>query len=124
MGRKIFNLERDIRTTDWIVHRIRHEDIYAQNWYAALCNNDFVPKDVWGVLTNITWNCTWRYAADLISDIREDESYQDWYASGTGFRGVDFCGFVEESFVTEEIEHDINNIGWLLNTRRFVYFPD
>lgn len=124
MGRRIFNLERDLRTTDWIVDRIRREEIYAQNWYAALCNNDFLPKDVWGILSNMTWNCTWRYAAELIADIREDESYQDWYGSGTGFQGTDFCGFVEESFVTEEIEREIDTIGWVLTTRHFVYYPD
>ena len=60
------------------------------------------------------------YAASLIADIREDDSYIDWYCSGTGFRGTDFTGFVEESYVTEEIEFDINTIGWLVTQKRFV----
>ena len=123
MGRKVFNLERDIRGTDWIVTKVRKREIYAQNLYAALCNNSYVPKDVWGILKNITWDCNWRYAADLISDIREDESYIDWYCSGTGFKGIDFAGFVEESYVTEEVEMDFNTIGWLLTTKRFVELP-
>ena len=87
---------------------------------AALCNNAYAPKDVWGLLKNIHWDCSWRYAANLISDIREDESYIDWYCSGTGFSGTDFTGFVEESYVTEEIESDINSIGWLLTQKKFV----
>lgn len=124
MGRKIFNLERDIRTTDRIVYRIRRDEIYAQNWYAALCNNSFIPQDVWGILTNINWTCSWRYAAEMISDIRQDESYKEWYGSGTGFRGIDFCGFVEESFITEQIDQDITSIGWCVPVRLYTYFPD
>ena len=120
MPRKVFNLERDIRGTDWIIKKIRKQEIYAQNFYAALCNNRYQPKDVWGILSNINWDCSWRYAASLIADIREDDSYIDWYCSGTGFRGTDFTGFVEESYVTEEIEFDINTIGWLLTQKRFV----
>jgi hypothetical protein len=120
MPRKVYNLERDVRSTDWIVTKIRHQEIYAQNFYAALCNNQYQPRDVWGILKNINWDCSWRYAAGLIAEIREDESYIDWYCSGTGFTGTDFAGFVEESYVTIEIESDLNNIGWLLLQKRFV----
>ncbi len=120
MPRRVFNLERDLRSTDWIISKIRHQEIYAQNLYAALCNNEYAPKDVWGILKNIHWDCSWRYAASLIAEIREDESYLDWYCSGTGFQGTDFTGFVEESYVTPEVESDFDQIGWLLVTRRFV----
>jgi hypothetical protein len=124
MGRKVFNLERDIRSTDWIISKVRQQEIYAQNLYAALCNNEYVPQDVWGILKNIHWDCTWRYAASLVAEIREDDSYIDWYCSGTGFQGTDFTGFVEESYVTEEVEHDFNQIGWLLTTRRYFDLPN
>ena len=124
MGRKVFNLERDIRSTDWIISKVRDQEIYAQNLYAALCNNEYVPQDVWGILKNIHWDCTWRYAASIIADIREDDSYIDWYCSGTGFQGTDFTGFVEESYVTEEVESDFNQIGWLLTTRRYFDIPN
>jgi hypothetical protein len=120
MPRKVFNLERDVRATDWIVRKIRKQEIYAQNFYAALCNNQYQPRDVWGILSNISWDCSWRYAANLVAEIREDDSYIDWYCSGTGFSGTDFTGFVEESYVTEEIESDINNIGWLVTQKRFI----
>ena len=120
MPRKVYNLERDVRSTYWIITKIRKQEIYAQNFYAALCNNQYQPKDVWGILSNIHWDCSWRYAANLISDIREDDSYIDWYCSGTGFAGTDFTGFVEESYVTEEIESDINSIGWLITHKRFI----
>lgn len=122
MPRKVYNLERDVRSADFIVNKIRRQEIYAQNFYAALCNNQYQPKDVWGILKNINWDCSWRYAAGLVAEIREDESYIDWYCSGTGFAGTDFAGFVEESYVTPEIETDLNNIGWVLLQKRFVDF--
>jgi hypothetical protein len=120
MHRKVFNLERDIRQTDWIITKIRRKEVYAQNLYAALCNNEYVPKDMWAILKNLKWNCSWRYAAGLVSDIREDESYIDWYCSGTGFKGTDFTGFVEESYVTDEIIDDFDKIGWQIITQHWV----
>mgnify|MGYP006266748891 CR=1 FL=1 len=122
MPRRVYNLERDIRCADWIITKVRRQEIYAQNLYAALCNNTYIPEDVWGILKNITWDCSWRYAAELIAEIREDDSYIDWYCSGTGFKGIDFTGFVEESYVTPEVEKDFKTIGWLLTERRFVDF--
>ena len=124
MRRRVFNLELDIRRESGLVTKIREREIYAQNFYAALCNNDFVPKDVWCLLKNLTWSCTWRYAADLIADLREDESYINWYCSGTGFMGTDFTGFVEESFVTEEVNQDLDHIGWMVLTDRSIYYPE
>jgi hypothetical protein len=119
MPRKVFNLERDIRSTEQILTKIRQHEIYAQNLYAALCNNEFAPKDTWAILSNLKWNCTWRYAATMVSDIREDESYIDWYCSGTGFKDTDLAGFVEESYVTDEINTDLEQIGWLVITQRW-----
>jgi hypothetical protein len=55
----------------------------------------------------------------MIADIRQDDSYIHWYCSGTGFSGTDFAGFVEESFVTDEIVSNFNDIGWILVTPRF-----
>ena len=106
MPRRVYNLERDIRRADWVIEKVRKHEVYAQNLYAALCNNQYTPQDVWGILTNVHWDCTWRYAAELVAEIREDCSYIDWYCSGTGFIGTDLTGFVEESYVTPEIEND------------------
>lgn len=119
MSRRVFNLERDIRGANWIIDKVRHKEIYAQNLYAALCNNQYTPKDVWAILKNIQWDCSWSYAAIMISEIREDDSYHNWYCSGTGFAGTDFTGFVEESYVTPEVESDIMEIGWLVQTKRY-----
>ena len=40
------NLEWDLRTTDWILEKARNDEAYAQNIYAALCNNGFIKLDV------------------------------------------------------------------------------
>lgn len=120
MYRKVFNLERDVRGSNWIVTKIRRQEIYAQNLYAALCNNDFAPKDMWAILKNLTWNCSWRYAADMVADIREDDSYINWYCSGTGFKGTDFTGFVEESYVTDEINDDLDQLGWVVTKHHWI----
>lgn len=124
MPRRVFNLELDVRRNQDLITKIRKQEIYAQNFYAALCNNDFAPKDMWAILSNLNWNCTWSYAANMIAEIREDDSYIDWYCSGTGFKGTDFVGFVEESFVTEEVNYDLNNLGWMVLTTRFIHFPE
>lgn len=111
MQRKVFNLERDIRKTEWVVDKIRSRESYAQNLYAALCNNSFAPKDVWSILSSLKWDCTWAYAAHMVSDIREDESYHSWYCSGAGY--INYVGYVEESIVTDEVYTDFDSIGWV-----------
>lgn len=108
--RRVYNLERDIKATDWLVYRVRHDEVFAQNLYAAFCNHEFVPKDVWGILTNIRWSCQWHYAAGLIGEIRE-ESANRWYCSGIQLINSQF---VPESFVVPEIEETINVIGWIV----------
>lgn len=122
--RRVFNLERDVRGTNWMIDKIRGKEIYAQNLYAALCNNEFAPKDMWAILKNLKWNCTWSYAANIISEIREDDSYSNWYCSGTGFTGTDFTGFVEESFVTTEVQLDLESVGWIILTNYSMEYPD
>jgi hypothetical protein len=120
MPRKIFNLERDIRYTIWMVDKIRKHEVYAQNFYAALCNNSYQPKDTWGILKNIHWECTWRYAAEFIADLREDQHSLCWFCSGAMIS--EKSGYVEESYVTEEIENDIDSIGWILTSKKFIDF--
>ena len=41
------NLEYDLRSTEWILEKARGDEIYAQNLYAALCNNDFTKREMW-----------------------------------------------------------------------------
>lgn len=104
------NLEYDLRSTDWILKKVRENDTYAQNLYAALCNNDFIKNDVWPILTEDDWGCSWRYAGGIIADMREEGDYMDWYCSGIGLSD----GCVSEGIVTDEIQDDLLKLGWLV----------
>jgi hypothetical protein len=103
-----YNLEYDLRSTDWILEKVRASDVYAQNLYAAMCNNEFQRLDVYPILANQVWSCSWRYAGGIIADMRESGDYIDWYCSGMG----DGDGFVSECQVTDEIADDLNRLGW------------
>lgn len=117
------NLEWDLRSTDWILEKARSSDAYAQNIYAALCNNEFVKRDLWPILKDQRWSCTWRYAGGIVADMLGKGDYIDWYMSGMG--GVsDYdvdpiewaarTGYVPEGQITEEIENDLHKLGWLV----------
>ena len=41
------NMEYDLRSTEWILEKVRGDDVYAQNLYAAMCNNDFTKREMW-----------------------------------------------------------------------------
>jgi hypothetical protein len=111
-----YNLENDLRTTDWILDKVRADDVYAQNLYAAMCNNDFQRLEVYPILANQVWSCSWRHAGGIISDMRESGDYIDWYCSGIFDEGQNASGKVAESDVTEEIENDLQRLGWRVVT--------
>lgn len=103
------NLEYDLLTTDWILEKVRSSEVYAQNLYAAICNNDFQKLDVIPILTEKTWSASWRYAGGIIADMRQKGDYIDWYCSGIGCTTP---GFVSEMEVTDEIREDLKKLGW------------
>lgn len=113
------NLEWDLRTTDWILAKVRASDRYAQNLYAALCNMSWQRLDVMPILQDQLWGCSWRYAGGIIADMLERGDYIDWYCSGIGSAEEGFGlghasgeGYVPEGYVTEEIESDLKRLGW------------
>jgi hypothetical protein len=125
---RIDNLEYDLLTTDWILEKVRNNETYAQNLYAAMCNTDFVKNDVWPILTEKKWHCSWRYAGGIIADMRQEGDYIDWYCSG--IRGNPISGdedtpidkaleeklskYVGEGCVTDEIREDLLKLGWIV----------
>ncbi len=34
------NMEYDLRSTQWIIDKVKGDEVYAQHLYAAMCNND------------------------------------------------------------------------------------
>ena len=127
------NMEYDLLTTEWILEKARNNEVYSQNLYAALCNNNFTKNEVWPILTENTWSCSWRYAGGIIADMRQEGDYIDWYCSGIRqsltdeeFNSLDKIAqenylvteskFVGESVVTDEIREDLLKLGWLVIT--------
>ena len=121
------NMEYDLRSTDWILEKVRNNDNYAQNLYAAMCNNDFIKREMWPILKDQRWSCSWRHSGGIIADMQEKGDYIDWYCSGIGNKESGFGldgyeptpdpdgrDYVPESVVTEEIENDLYTLGWLV----------
>ena len=116
------NLEYDLLTTDWILEKVRTNDAYAQNLYAALCNNEFQKLEVIPILKEERWSCSWRHAGGIIADMQEKGDYINWYCSG--IRNVDYDdeqndkwygrNIVAESVVTDEIRNDLKDLGWIV----------
>ena len=111
------NLEYDLRSTEWICNKAKASDAYAQNIYAALCNQDWQKNEVWPLLKGEHWGCSWRYAGGIVADMREQGDYIDWYCSGIrGEQGIEYeppLTFVSEGIVTEEIQEDFFKLGWI-----------
>ena len=125
------NMEYDLRSTDWILDKVRANEVYAQNLYAAMCNNEFQKLDVMPILRDDKWSCSWRYAGGIVADMRMTGDYIDWYCSG--IKGDNYTDddlenlneesrerfeitkqFVRESYVTDEIREDLKRLGWIV----------
>jgi hypothetical protein len=115
------NLEYDLRSSKELCDKAKASNTYAQNLYAAMCNNDFAQNKVWPLLKNQTWSCSWRHAGGIVADMCEHGDYIDWYCSGIGNEesgyGLDHRpanGYVPEGVVTDEIQKDLFDLGWIV----------
>ena len=99
------DLENDLYHCSWMPRRVEHDD-YAQLLYAALCNNKFQKQEVWPVLKGDTWSCTWRSAGTIVSELRGQGNYMDWYLSGN------------EGVVVDIIAEDLEKLGWQVVTNK------
>ena len=125
------NMEYDLRSTDWILEKVRKSNAYAQNLYAAMCNNDFQKNEFMPRLAGKTWGCSWRHAGGIIADMKQEGDYIDWYCSGIKNDApvlldeqfaelteeqkayyIESKSHVGESFVTDEIRADLKKLGW------------
>jgi hypothetical protein len=106
------NMFEDMMAAEWFVTKVRASDSYAQNLYAAMCNNDFQKIEPWVILTGDTWGRSWRGAGGLVADLRGEGDYLNWYCSGIMQEGHHIPGFVPEGVVTKEIAEDLKKLGW------------
>lgn len=123
------NLEYDLRSTQWICDKAKAREEYAQNIYAALCNQSWQKNAVWPLLKGQHWSCSWRYAGGIVADMCEQGDYVDYYCSG--IRGgavldddkltaeqrarIEWYDkhMVGEGVVTDEIREDFFRLGWV-----------
>jgi hypothetical protein len=122
---RINNMEYDLLTNDWILEKVRADDAYAQNLYAAMCNNDFIKMEVIPILRQDPdkdfWGASWRYAGGIIADMQQKGDYIDWYCSGMG-DGLGngdpdhVKGYVPEGCITDEIRNDLQSLGWAVGS--------
>jgi hypothetical protein len=110
----INNLEYDLRTTDWILEKVRADEKYAQKLYAALCNTEWQRHDVLPILRDETWSCSWRFAGCIIANMRGEGDYIDWYMSGMTHEIDEITIRIPEGHVDEEVLDDLNRLGWIL----------
>ena len=128
------NMEFDMRTSDWMVAKVRESRVYAQNLYAAMCNNEFQKQDVWTILKDHVWTCSWRSAGGIVANMRGEGDYIDWYCSGIRDTAVveqsewniltleqqiahkECQAHVGESTVTDEIREDLARLAWTVVT--------
>jgi len=107
------NMEYDLRSSKELCDKVKASDTYAQNLYAAMCNMTWQSREFWQEMKGETWSCSWRHAGGIIADMRESGDYIDWYCSGIGgYDDENKEGYVPEGQVTEEIELDLNRLGW------------
>ena len=131
------NMEFDMRSSDWMVAKVRASRVYAQNLYAAMCNNEFQEFDVWPILKDDRWSASWRSAGGIVADLRGEGDYIDWYCSGirnneplepgewdswtpkqqTFYK--EGLAFVGEGMITDEIHEDLKRLGWVFRDGDF-----
>jgi hypothetical protein len=112
-----------------MLKKVVDSETYAQNLYAAMCNNVFRKNEIWPLLRDEYWSCSWRAAGGIVADLRGQieadgivaklrgqGDYMDWYCSGIFGAGEadGYLGYVSESTVTDEIRQDLFAIGWIV----------
>lgn len=122
LAHKLFDLELDLKSTDWIIKKVKTSESYAQNLYAALCNNQFIKNEVITILKEEVWSCTWRYAGGLIADMKGKGDYMDYYCSGITDAPQSVADelsfkskkYLPEGTVSDEIRIDLFKLGWIV----------
>lgn len=119
------NMEYDLRASKELCDKVKASESYAQNLYAAMCNMTWQSREFWQELKGEVWSASWRHSGGIVADMREHGDYIDWYCSGIGnsddgyglastLPTLDEQGrcYVPEGTITEEIELDLNRLGW------------
>ena len=118
------DLYQEIVECQWLMDKIRSRRSYAQNLYAAWCNMQWQKNELWPVLKDQLWSCSWRAAGACVAGWRKrGGDYMDYYCSGLGEiatydleEGRTYMRekkYVKEGVVTDEIRADLATLGWI-----------
>jgi hypothetical protein len=113
----VHDLRKDLENSELIIEKIKN-DVYAQNLYAAMCNMQWIHKDVLSILKEDMWSISWRGAGRLVSDLRIkhnfSEDYLNYYCSGIfeDEPNGNHNRWAKEGEVKEEIKNDLSALGW------------
>ncbi len=99
------NLEYDLRTTEWILEKVRNDYNYAVQLYSALCNNEWCKKELFEMIKGDYWSCSWRYAGGIVAHMQKHGTYMNFYAANK----KNFS----EGQITEVIAKDLEKLGWM-----------
>lgn len=117
-----YNLTQEIRSSKWLSQKIKANDSYAQNLYAALCDNIFQKNEFLTILKGVTWSCTWDHAGLTLSNIRGEPAeyfyYSGLFNTESSYEDDDFkrheLNYVSEGEVTHEVRQDLRQLGWIV----------
>lgn len=109
------NLEADLYQSPEILAKVKKMS-YAQNLYAALCNNDWQKREVFPILSDDVWYGSWRLVGGIVARLRnEGDDYMNFYCTGINHdEDLKREGFVVEGTVTDEIIADLAKLNWHL----------
>lgn len=96
-------MEQDIFGADWLCQKILADTEYAQEFYAALCNNVFHKQKE---NPDALFSFSWRHAGYVVATVRRQGDYLDWHCSGFWPTNV------REGAVTVDVAEDIQRLGW------------
>jgi hypothetical protein len=96
------SLEYSLRTTEWILNKVRQSNNYTKKLYNALCDNKFIRNHIFDILAEKTWAYSWRDVGGIIAHVHQKGSYKDW--TTTGYEGN----------VDNEIKDDLLKLGWVI----------
>ena len=100
---------------------------FAGQLYVGLCNNDFRKREMWPMLTDTLWHCSWRHAGGIVAAMRmsvtvtsgELEDYVNWYCSNLAMDyDSDTTTNLKEGEITATVAQALNMLGWECVTRQ------
>lgn len=107
------DLAEDMATSLEMLSKVK-SIAYAQNLYAAMCNQEWQKQEVFPILSDSTWLVSWRTAGTIVANLRAaGEGYMHFFCSGIQDNDVLlFEGFVVEGTITDEIQDDLSKLNW------------